>query len=78
MCQAVIVQIPRENYKWLTYLSKDFYETPILDIRFLIGGENEDLPTVGADCNKTAIVIPAETLDSRQDSVRNGGLFLFL
>ena len=72
------MQIPRENYKWLTYLFKHLDKTPILDIRFLVGGENEDLATVGADCDKTAIVIPAETLDSRQDPVRNGGLFLFL
>ena len=77
----VIVPNTRENLcscKWLTYLSEDFDKAPVINIRLLIGGENQDFSAMGADGGQTAIVVPAETLNAWQNPISKGGLFLFL
>ena len=49
---------------------------PVRDVWFLVSLEDENLATEWTQRNEAAVGAPGETLDSREDPVGNGGLFL--
>lgn len=61
-----------------SYLFEDFDESPIFDIRLLVGGKDKNLSTEGANGNKAAVWAPCEALNTRKDAVgsRRGLRFL--
>ena len=61
-----------------TYFFEDFDEAPVLDIRLLVGGKDEDLLALGAHGHHTAIGTPRKALDPWQDPVRIVNCLCFL
>ena len=64
-------------YKFVTYLCKDLFKVPRLDVRLLISIEDQDLSAVRADSAEAAICIPGEALNAGQDSISLCGLCSF-
>eukprot|EP00354_Favella_ehrenbergii_P005623 CAMPEP_0170464722 /NCGR_PEP_ID=MMETSP0123-20130129/9336_1 /TAXON_ID=182087 /ORGANISM="Favella ehrenbergii, Strain Fehren 1" /LENGTH=382 /DNA_ID=CAMNT_0010730443 /DNA_START=89 /DNA_END=1239 /DNA_ORIENTATION=+ len=62
--QLVRHWVPLERVHIAVVLFEDFDESPILDIRLLVGGEDQDLATVGAHSHQAPIGVPRETLNS--------------
>jgi len=55
--------------KTKTYLSEYFCEAPVGNVRLLVGLEDEDLATEGADSDEAAVGVPGEALDTWQDTI---------
>lgn len=70
--------VPFERIHITVVLFEDFDESPIFDIRLLVGGKDKNLSTEGANGNKAAVWAPCEALNTRKDAVgsRRGLRFL--
>lgn len=67
--QLICNWVPLERVYIAVVFSEDFYEAPIFDIRFLIGGEDENFSAEGAHGYKTTIRVPSEALDTWEDAI---------